>query len=674
MEPSSSKSVFTTPPSFFSPPPKRPRVETSQGCTILFTGLAKSGKSTLSNRLTTLLKDRGIPVNQLDGKDLASGLCSPAPLREHFVHIASETAKLFNKEGFISIISIVAPNIEDREAAKASHFKDGLRFLEVWVDRPREQCERETGFAKNLIKSIDANYQPPTHPDIHLHRDENNVDALFSQLLDRLMERRVIPSLFIQPKSPATPSSTTTHHSSGIESEDEEGTVFKIPQNGTAIRAVFDQVKKGMIEFGFNGSDADITNGNAYFQQVMSTWTDHYNRCIDPEDMFNPYENRFFPVFISQSLVNKQKNTSTKSPETPNKTLQDEWISVYWAADLGIIKFGKIQVGRSFHQYSKCVKCWQKSTATHYLCNNHSTNIMLHLAVLVDNNNKESRIYAYADQRSVKMKPWDNHMLRSFAKHKKLTTMQTYFTSHPNCKFTGKVKSILFPSPGRQPLMQTTKLSLALICLLRNIARAGNENILPHMFLQAELDMPSADLAAVERTLEQNGITFTVRESENPHPPTSQMALKYCDKLPRVYVGIEKNDKVGIGLKTAKDSGVGSRHTHSTGFRAGPLYQPTISPEQLAVVNYVPPIPQPDWTPEELQQQQAIDQKMKEELDGLEKEFGSDCRRKEALGIAALVIAEMKGLNRHDGVPIRRHNKRFNHLNTAEEGDYERMI
>lgn len=81
------------------------------------------------------------------------------------------------------------------------------------------------------------------------------------------------------------------------------------------------------------------------------------------------------------------------------------------------------------------------------------------------------------------------------------------------------------------------------------------------MFLQAELDMPSADLAAVERTLEQNGITFTVRESENPHPPTSQMALKYCDKLPRVYVGIEKNDKVGIGLKTAKDSGVGSRHT-----------------------------------------------------------------------------------------------------------------
>lgn len=102
--------------------------------------------------------------------------------------------------------------MQDREAAKASHFKDGLRFLEVWVDRPREQCERETGFAKNcnyyayiyknrvcnmelhffvhvVIKSIDANYQPPTHPDIHLHRDENNVDALFSQLLDRLMER-----------------------------------------------------------------------------------------------------------------------------------------------------------------------------------------------------------------------------------------------------------------------------------------------------------------------------------------------------------------------------------------------------------------------------------------------------------------------------------------------------
>lgn len=75
----------------------------------MYVGIAKAGKTTISDRLTRLLKSYDIPVKQIDGKKLAVGLCAKTPCKEHFVHHASEVAKLFTEEGYISIISVVAP-------------------------------------------------------------------------------------------------------------------------------------------------------------------------------------------------------------------------------------------------------------------------------------------------------------------------------------------------------------------------------------------------------------------------------------------------------------------------------------------------------------------------------------------------------------------------------------
>ncbi|XP_021961284.1 adenylyl-sulfate kinase [Folsomia candida] len=194
--PTSSKMTHVGSPSP-SPPSKRMKhqsgIEVTKGCTILMTGLAKSGKTTISNSLTKMLKSNGILVKQMDGKYLRTGLCKKLDFdskkdRSEFVRLASELAKTFTEEGFVSIISIVAPLHEDRQKARGSHEQDGLKFVDVFVDRSRAECDAESGLSRNVINPIDADYEPPTNPDVHLKRIGNNVDELTRHLASRLVE------------------------------------------------------------------------------------------------------------------------------------------------------------------------------------------------------------------------------------------------------------------------------------------------------------------------------------------------------------------------------------------------------------------------------------------------------------------------------------------------------
>ncbi|XP_021943697.1 adenylyl-sulfate kinase [Folsomia candida] len=194
--PTSSKITHVGSPSPSPPSNKRMKwqseSEVNNGCTILMTGLAKSGKTTISNALTKMLKSNGILVKQIDGKSLRAGLCKNLNFdedkdRSAFVHLASEHAKGITEEGFVSIISIVAPLHEDRQKARDSHEQDGLKFVDVFVDRSRAECDAETGLRRNVINPIDADYEPPTNPDVHLKRIGNNVDELTRHLVSRLV-------------------------------------------------------------------------------------------------------------------------------------------------------------------------------------------------------------------------------------------------------------------------------------------------------------------------------------------------------------------------------------------------------------------------------------------------------------------------------------------------------
>src|SRR5215831_8940357 len=111
---------------------------------IWLTGLPGAGKTTLANALEARLRDAGCPSCVLDGDALRVGLCrdlgfSEADRIENIRRVA-EVARLMVDAGLTVMVALVSPFHAQRQTARAL-FSDG-DFIEVFVDTPREVCER----------------------------------------------------------------------------------------------------------------------------------------------------------------------------------------------------------------------------------------------------------------------------------------------------------------------------------------------------------------------------------------------------------------------------------------------------------------------------------------------------------------------------------------------------
>jgi hypothetical protein len=78
------------------------------------------------------------------------------------------------------------------------------------------------------------------------------------------------------------------------------------------------------------------------------------------------------------------------------------------------------------------------------------------------------------------------------------------------------------------------------------------QNQLQCELLNLRMDITLANYKVLDETLAENSITFVVGEDHEEPPIESPMASTYCDKLPRVYFGIEKDDELNVGLKFAR--------------------------------------------------------------------------------------------------------------------------
>jgi adenylyl-sulfate kinase len=151
------------------------------GATIWFTGLPSSGKSTVAAAVEAKLLAEGHPAYVLDGDNLRHGLngnlgFSPEDRREN-VRRTAEVAALMADAGVTALASLVSPYRADREAARAAHETRGLRFLEVWVSTPLEECERRDTkglYAKARageipdFTGIGQPYEAPEAPDLEI--------------------------------------------------------------------------------------------------------------------------------------------------------------------------------------------------------------------------------------------------------------------------------------------------------------------------------------------------------------------------------------------------------------------------------------------------------------------------------------------------------------------------
>ena len=158
------------------------------GATVWFTGLPASGKSTVAVALETALLDRGRGAYLLDGDNLRHGLNADlgfsAGDRNENVRRTGEVARLFADAGLVALVSLVSPYAAGRAQVRERHESDGLRFVEVYVNTPLEECERRD--PKGLyararagelpgLTGIDAPYEPPERPELELRPAEQEV-------------------------------------------------------------------------------------------------------------------------------------------------------------------------------------------------------------------------------------------------------------------------------------------------------------------------------------------------------------------------------------------------------------------------------------------------------------------------------------------------------------------
>ena len=186
---------------------QRSRLLNQKGCTIWFTGLSGSGKSTIAFTLEHALIQRGRLAYVLDGDNIRHGLNRnlgfSAEDREENIRRIGEVAKLFADAGFITMTSFISPYRRDRDRVRSLHEQADLPFIEVFVNTPITTCEQRdpkglykkarAGEIKNFT-GIDDPYEEPASPEITLDASQVSPEQATLRLLTYLETRGIVPT------------------------------------------------------------------------------------------------------------------------------------------------------------------------------------------------------------------------------------------------------------------------------------------------------------------------------------------------------------------------------------------------------------------------------------------------------------------------------------------------
>ena len=173
------------------------------GCTVWFTGLSASGKSTLASALEKVLIERGLRAYRLDGDNIRHGLNSDLGFtpedRVENIRRIGEVARLFADAGALVVSAFISPYRKDRDRIRGL-MGEG-EFVEVFVDTPLEICEARD--PKGLYKKarageisnftgLDAPYEAPERPEVHLLTADVSLDEAAVQVIRYLEQQNIL--------------------------------------------------------------------------------------------------------------------------------------------------------------------------------------------------------------------------------------------------------------------------------------------------------------------------------------------------------------------------------------------------------------------------------------------------------------------------------------------------
>lgn len=181
----------------------RAKQKNQKACSLWFTGLSGSGKSTVANAIEKKLQAQGRHTYLLDGDNVRHGLNKDLGFtdadRVENIRRVAEVSALFVDAGIIVLSSFISPFRDERRMAREMLTQD--EFFEVFVDTPLEVCEQRdpkglyvkarAGDIKNFT-GIDSAYEPPINAEIVLKSAKHTVEELADQVLASLKDRGYI--------------------------------------------------------------------------------------------------------------------------------------------------------------------------------------------------------------------------------------------------------------------------------------------------------------------------------------------------------------------------------------------------------------------------------------------------------------------------------------------------
>ena len=168
----------------------------SRGLTIWLTGLSGAGKSTIAGHLSIALRERGLPVEVLDGDvvrtNLSKGLGFSKEDRDTNIRRIGFVSELLTRNGVVVIVAAISPYREVRDEVR-ERIGD---FLEVYVRCPIDVLtERDTKglYRKALAGELDNftgvsdPYEEPLAAEVVIDSHRESVDESVQRVLEAVL-------------------------------------------------------------------------------------------------------------------------------------------------------------------------------------------------------------------------------------------------------------------------------------------------------------------------------------------------------------------------------------------------------------------------------------------------------------------------------------------------------